>query len=642
MYKEKEIFYRIHSWSFGDTLAATPTLRRLYYAYGNKLNVVTNSKGVFQDNPYVKSIISFDEFDSLDLKNVDHEVLDSFTHPGRKDERGIEKKYSVIDIRQLHAMDLGFQLLPEQMSYDYYPPAKEHKWELPSEYVVLHVTSNWANRTWSYSNWDNLIKWLAKNKIFTVTVGMDYKEAMHSSISDDSLVKKCPKFNNIYGLDLTNQGSLYDMWHIINDASLIVTMASGPLHLAGTTDTQIIQLGSALHWRFRAPYRNGTQEYKYEYIGSSCQLFCNSNLFYNVETWGTINAIPPMVDCRENKETYECHPSYNKVIEVLKNYLDWDSTLLPAISMRDYKDGKLTYTINKNIPHYEIEAVDIATGLLRGSLTGSVTTGNYWWVPAPGNETEKKSNLGGVDFFVTIMSDKVYREKYTFDSPGGTQIVVNGNNITYTNNIKDPAYPTFWEVFINDEYELDNFSGTSEYENGIVIDIGSNYGYFALKALDKLKPKKIICYDPNTICCDIFGDILEKNNINNIDIINSGVGGITRDAFLNVGEMTVLGEISENKPDEGYPVTIISINDVLDSIGEETVGFLKIDCEGAEKEIFEEITDINLAKIKIIALEYHTQDIRKSILERLEQSELFEFIQRGEGKEIGIIIVSRK
>lgn len=325
MNRTREIFYRIHSGSFGDTLASTPTLRRLYYAYGDRINIITHNKKVFDKNPHVKRLLSFLEFETLIIENSDYEIFDSFTHTGRKDERGIEKKYSAIDIRQLHSMDLGFQLLPEHMSYDYYPDPvdktfnEEYLKKLnPGEYVVLHVTSNWDNRTWSYENWQYVIDWLTKKEIQFVIIGMDNKEVLHKSLGADPLLKKCPSFGDISGMDLTNKGSLDDMWYLIDQAACLVTTDSGPLHLAGATDTEIIQLGSAIDWRYRAPYRNGSQEYKYTFIGGSCQLACNSNLFYNVETWGTINAIQPMIGCKEGKADFECHPGPVKVINKLK------------------------------------------------------------------------------------------------------------------------------------------------------------------------------------------------------------------------------------------------------------------------------------------------------------------------------------
>jgi hypothetical protein len=128
-------------------------------------------------------------------------------------------------------------------------------------------------------------------------------------------------FDDYYGLDLTNQGSMSDMWWVINGAKCLITMDSGPLHLAGTTDVEIIQLGSAINPKLRSPYRHGTQDYKYHYLLGTCNLHCNSNLFYNVKEWGDINSVPPQPNCLENKPTFECHPQINSVIDKLKEIL---------------------------------------------------------------------------------------------------------------------------------------------------------------------------------------------------------------------------------------------------------------------------------------------------------------------------------
>jgi len=96
-------------------------------------------------------------------------------------------------------------------------------------------------------------------------------------------------------------------------------MDSGLLHLAGTTDTNIIHLGSSLISEFRIPYRKGTQDYKYGYIRGGCDLECGSNMKYGVKEWGNIQGVPPLIKCLENKKTFECHPSVEQVINHIKN-----------------------------------------------------------------------------------------------------------------------------------------------------------------------------------------------------------------------------------------------------------------------------------------------------------------------------------
>jgi ADP-heptose:LPS heptosyltransferase len=267
----------------------------------------------------VDKTFSFDEFDLLNKDNI--VKYESFTHAGRKDGNGIEKKFGHFDGRQLHASDLGFQLPIEDLEYDFFPDPLKLDINLPEKYVVLHVTTNWPNRTWSYENWVELIKWLKDNKIFTVLIGSGYREILHSSYSDKPLDKECPLFDDYYGLDLTNKGTMSDMWWVIQNSQAIVTMDSAPLHFASTTDTHIIQLGSAMNPSFKRFYRNGDWTYKYHFMGGTCKLFCNTNLFYNVKEWGDINSVPPQPNCLENKPTFECHPQLNDVINKVKEII---------------------------------------------------------------------------------------------------------------------------------------------------------------------------------------------------------------------------------------------------------------------------------------------------------------------------------
>jgi hypothetical protein len=118
-----------------------------------------------------------------------------------------------------------------------------------------------------------------------------------------------------------NKTTLSQSWHLIDKSMCFITMDSGLLHLAGTTDSNILQLGSSINKEFRAPYRNGSQDYKYHYVGGGCSLFCGSDMKYGVKEWGDIQGVPPLINCLENKPTFECHPSvdqvFNKILEII-------------------------------------------------------------------------------------------------------------------------------------------------------------------------------------------------------------------------------------------------------------------------------------------------------------------------------------
>jgi hypothetical protein len=109
-------------------------------------------------------------------------------------------------------------------------------------------------------------------------------------------------------------------------------MDSGILHLAGTTNTQIIQLGSSINPFFRSPYRKGTQYYKYSYIMGECDKFCASDIKNNVKYNNNYKSLSPVPFCLEHPETigdksnfdiniYRCHPGVDKVKnEVIRLY----------------------------------------------------------------------------------------------------------------------------------------------------------------------------------------------------------------------------------------------------------------------------------------------------------------------------------
>ena len=149
-----------------------------------------------------------------------------------------------------------------------------------------------------------------------MSVGKDASELGGSNVD-----KPVFDFEIENGLNLVNKTSLDETWHLIQNSICFVTMDSGLLHLAGTTDTEIIQLGSSINPEFRSPYRNGSQEYKYHYVRGGCGLNCASDVRYGVREWNSIHGIPSLVDCLEHKPTFECHPSviqvYNKVMELI-------------------------------------------------------------------------------------------------------------------------------------------------------------------------------------------------------------------------------------------------------------------------------------------------------------------------------------
>lgn len=298
--------------ALGDTLCATPTLRKISNSYNNKISVISHHQEIFYNLPYIENTFQYSPeiLDQIKKTYEIHSTFDIFYK-----DSGVCNKHNVMDIRQLHAISLGFMLTTDEMTLDYIPNKDVILPQLPEKYVLIHPVQNWNSRTWPAKNWQMLTKLLNEIGIHVISIGKDSSELGGSNVN-----KPVFDFDIKFGLNLMNQTTMSQTWHLINNSMCFVTMDSGLLHLAGTTDSEIIQLGSSINPEFRSPYRNGSQEYKYHYVNGGCELHCASDMKYGVREWGSIQGIPSLVNCLENKKTFECHPSplqvYNKIIEI--------------------------------------------------------------------------------------------------------------------------------------------------------------------------------------------------------------------------------------------------------------------------------------------------------------------------------------
>lgn len=129
--------------ALGDTIAAIPTLRKLSQVYNQPVTVFTSLPSIFEGHPCVKEAFHSDADKSA------YKVYRSFRPLVGKtydlDGEKVEFRHSNSDIRQFHAMSLGFNLLTEEMETDLYV---EEELELPvKDYVIIHPTHTWATRT---------------------------------------------------------------------------------------------------------------------------------------------------------------------------------------------------------------------------------------------------------------------------------------------------------------------------------------------------------------------------------------------------------------------------------------------------------------------------------------------------------------
>jgi len=140
-------------------------------------------------------------------------------------------------------------------------------------------------------------------------------------------------------------------------------------------------------------------------------------------------------------------------------------------------------------------------------------------------------------------------------------------------------------------------------ENDIVFDIGFNYGFFTLNAL-QYKPKKVIGFEPNPKLVKLFNQL----EISNVELHQAAVSdSIGKTTFYEnhfTAKSSIHNDVNSDTYSNSYDVNICSFNDMAEQY--DVIDYLKVDCEGAEYEIFESIPKEFLTnRIRKIALEFH-------------------------------------
>lgn len=178
----------------------------------------------------------------------------------------------------------------------------------------------------------------------------------------------------------------------------------------------------------------------------------------------------------------------------------------------------------------------------------------------------------------------------------------------------------FTEICLNDCYRLKLLSQQLKSIN-CIVDVGANQGLFAILARQQFINSKIYCYEPNpdlkenlshnatNISCTVYFEAVTKNNCK-VELELGGTDLLTKTYYSDEGN-----------------ITGTSLKKVIERSGGK-IDILKLDCEGAEWDLFEDATQWE--KIKALTMEYHLwakkgsqfNDIAE-ILERLNFKILF-------------------
>ena len=188
------------------------------------------------------------------------------------------------------------------------------------------------------------------------------------------------------------------------------------------------------------------------------------------------------------------------------------------------------------------------------------------------------------------------------------------NNVGFNYYLRDDVdFSVFTEIFKLLEYK----SSVDVIKNAInpIIDIGAHAGFFSIFANCLNNDVKIYSIEPEKNNFELLNKHKEENKVINIKTFKCAIGKETRDGELIIKEDSINHKIKKGEKlktkkrekEEGIfqDVRIFSLKDFFDENKIKKVSLIKMDIEGGEYDIIENLDTDDFSKIGAFVLETH-------------------------------------
>ena len=148
------------------------------------------------------------------------------------------------------------------------------------------------------------------------------------------------------------------------------------------------------------------------------------------------------------------------------------------------------------------------------------------------------------------------------------------------------SFYIYSEIFLDLCYDVELNS-----KKPVIIDVGANTGYFALRMKQLYPAAKIICFEPYPPCVIQLRETIEINQLENIEIKELAVSDKKEKSKLYVHPSNIAGHsiFSENVSENYVDIESITLHDLVGMLKTQACDLLKLDCEGAEYPILKSI-----------------------------------------------------
>ena len=171
------------------------------------------------------------------------------------------------------------------------------------------------------------------------------------------------------------------------------------------------------------------------------------------------------------------------------------------------------------------------------------------------------------------------------------------------------------QVWLIEEYKSKNFEIK---DTDVIIDVGGHIGLFSLYASQFCKNGLIYSFEPVPENYNLLIDNIQSNDLNQIKSFNLAVSNSNSNVKLYLNDDEA-GHSMFSKSSKTITVDSISLQQIFDDNNIQNCNFLKLDCEGTEYEILQNLPLSYFDKIEKIVIEYHMADSHPELLENLKK-----------------------
>lgn len=161
----------------------------------------------------------------------------------------------------------------------------------------------------------------------------------------------------------------------------------------------------------------------------------------------------------------------------------------------------------------------------------------------------------------------------------------------------------FFEVFVDACYDNEGIVSAKP----VVLDIGANVGFFTLRIKQRHPQARVWCFEPLPSNFERLNRNIASAGVSDVACHCAGVSDRSGQMTLyvhpsNTGGHTILPAHAEEEA-EKVSARIFSMAEALDLVDAPVIDLLKVDCEGAEKQIILSLTAEDSKRIRAIIYE---------------------------------------